>query len=98
MFPLGRAGWLAVNTPVTGWRWLRCYRALHEARTGEVSVPDVTMHLDIVLIAEDPRAETAPVTSQWRSSGDQGKGNLWVTGGERVAGMAELSSSTGPGR
>lgn len=81
-FPLGRAGWLAVNTPVTGWRWLRCHRRSMKPGLAKSPYLTSTLHLDLVLIAEDPRAETAPVSSQWRNSGDQDKGNLWVTGGD----------------
>lgn len=85
MFPLGTPGWLAVNTPVTGWRWLRCHRRSMKPGLAKSPYLTSTMHLDLVLIAEDPRAETAPITSQWRNSGHQDKGNLWVTGGDEWA-------------
>ena len=81
MFRRDRAGWLSMWTPVTGWRWIRC-RLLTMKPALDSSPYEVKgVSLDLVLIAEDPRSEENPASSQWRNAGGSSHGSLTLWSG-----------------
>lgn len=76
MFSRDKPGWLCVYQPANGWRWTRCRLRSMIADVGSSPHLLGRVGLDIVLIAEDPRAETRPYSSQWRNSSGAGHGTL----------------------
>ncbi|MEY8565211.1 hypothetical protein AALF15_01390 [Corynebacteriaceae bacterium 7-707] len=81
MFSRKQAGWLAVYTPVTGWRWSRCKLKSMRPSLAASPYPSKFLAIDVVLVAEDPRSETRPYSSQWRNKGGSGVGVLWLSPG-----------------
>lgn len=82
LFPWDRAGWLCLWTPVTGWRWLRCRRRSMKPALSSSPYEAKGMELDLVLIAEDPRAEEPAYSSLWRNTGLSGHGYLTLAASE----------------
>lgn len=82
MFSRDRAGWLALWTPVTGWRWLRCRLRSMKPALSASPLPGRRIDLDLVLIAEDPRAEEPAYSSLWRNTGLSGHGYLTLAASE----------------
>lgn len=82
LFRRDAPGWLAVYTPITGWRWMRC--RMLSMKPGLDTSPYAVggLRLDVVLIADDPRSESLPYSSQWRNVGNPGQGQLWLSGGD----------------
>lgn len=82
MFSRTASGWLSIWTPVTGWRWLRCrLRSMKPALSASpYLIRRVT--LDLVLIAEDPRAEEPAYSSLWRNTGLSGHGYITLAASE----------------
>lgn len=78
MFSRDKAGWLAVYTPVTGWRWLRCYLKTMKAAVGSSPYLATRATIQVVLLAEDPRASVAGHSSLWRNETLSGHGELWA--------------------
>ncbi|HAF73301.1 MAG TPA: hypothetical protein DCL06_11300 [Corynebacterium variabile] len=76
LFPRDRAGWLAAWTPVTGWRWIRARRRSMKPALSSSPHEVKGVELDLVLIAEDPRAEEPAYSSLWRNTGLSGHGYI----------------------
>lgn len=82
MFSRTSPGWLAIWTPVTGWRWIRCHRKTMKPSYKSSPYPVKGMNLDLVLIAEDPRAESKPYSSLWQNESLSGFGELYLCASE----------------
>jgi hypothetical protein len=81
MFSRDRAGWLCLWTPVTGWRWIRCRLRSMKPALSSSPLPGRRIDLDLVLLAEDPRSEEKPASSQWRNAGGSSHGSLTLWSG-----------------
>lgn len=79
LFPRTDCGWLCLWTPVTGWRWLRCRTRSMKPSLATSPLPGRRIDLDLVLVAEDPRAEEPAYSSQWQNTGMSGHGHITLT-------------------
>ena len=96
LFQRDQVGWLMCFTPVTGWRWLAVRRGYLKPMLGADPAKQGGLHLNLMLIVEDPLARVADSTDEWTNEDLSGSGSLVLHSGDEYDAWPRFSAF-GPG-